>query len=64
MAAPPQKPDRPRAKDAQSAVDPADEVIVHLSQRDRDIVLSTIEEDLQPNQALRSLAKRYRDRYE
>ncbi len=60
-------PNRPRkpttTRDADSSSDPADQVYIHLSDRDRDVVLESIEADAQPNDALRSLAQRFKERY-
>ena len=63
MVATPKTPKRPTGRDADASADPADEVYIHLSDRDRDIVLKTIDSESQPNDALRSVAERYRKRY-
>ena len=47
-----QVPEKPRPKpnrDAMRNADPADEVYIHLSDRDRDIVLKTIDADSPPD---------------
>jgi len=62
MVATPRESTTPKAA-RESDSDPADQVYVHLSEQDRDIVLETIDNDVQPNDALRSLAQRYKERY-
>ncbi|MBC8871494.1 MAG: hypothetical protein H8E44_18885 [Planctomycetes bacterium] len=62
MVATPRKPAKP-ALAGESDSDPAEQVYVYLSEQDRDIVLETIENDVQANDALRSLAQRYKERY-
>lgn len=64
MVATPDKPLGPSTtRNNDSNSDPADQVYVHLSERDRDIVLETIEADTQPNDELKSLAQRFKERY-
>ena len=63
MVATPKTPKRPAGRDEDAIADPADEVYIHLSDRDRDVVLKTIDSESQPNDALRSVAERYRKRY-
>ena len=63
MVSTPKKPRPQTGRDAGSSTDPADEVYIHLSERDRDTVLETIEADAQPNEALKCLARRYKERY-
>ena len=63
MVATPKTPIRPTGRDVGPGADPADEVYIHLSDRDRDIVLETIEAESQPNETLRSVADRYKKRY-
>jgi hypothetical protein len=59
----PKKPRPQTDRDANSSSDPADQVYIHLSERDRDTVLATMEADVPPNEALKGLAQRYKERY-
>jgi len=59
----PKKPRPQTDRDANSRSDPADQVYIHLSERDRDTVLATMEVDVPPNEALKGLAQRYKERY-
>ena len=63
MVAIPKTPIPQTGRDGDASADPADEVYIHLSDRDRDIVLKTIDIEAQPNETLRSVAERYRKRY-
>ncbi len=63
MVATPKTPIPQTQRDGDASADPADEVYIHLSDRDRDIVLETIDSESQPNETLRSAAERYRQRY-
>jgi len=56
-------PKRKTERDNDALCDPADEVYIHLSDRDRDLVLGNLDVDSEPNDALKSLAERYRQRY-
>lgn len=63
MVQTPEKP-RPRTdRGANSSADPADQVYIHLSERDRDTVLATMEAGSPPNDALKELAQRFKERY-
>jgi len=57
------RPKRKTEGDVDSHSDPADQVYIHLSDRDRDIVLEMLDAEAEPNDALKSLAQRYRQRY-
>jgi hypothetical protein len=50
-------------RNVKSDADPADQVYIHLSDHDRDTVLETMDADVPPNDALKSLARRFRERY-
>lgn len=63
MVAPPKTPIPQSQRDGDACADPADEVYIHLSERDRDTVLEAIDSDSQPNENLRSAAERYKQRY-
>ena len=64
MVSTPKKPRKPTiTPDGDSGCDPADQVYIHLSERDRDAVLETIDDDAQPNDALELLAQRFKERY-
>ena len=56
-------PKRKTEMDTDSLSDPADQVYIHLSDRDRDLVLANLDTEVEPNDALKSLAERYRQRY-
>ena len=60
------KPEKPQTRPLGESfrdTDPADAVYLHLSERDRDLVLDTIDADREPNEKLAALAKRFRERY-
>ena len=63
MVAPPKKPIPQTGRGGDASADPADEVYIHLSDRDRDVILQTVDSAAQPNELLRSVAERYRRRY-